>query len=161
VSTAPGRPHPQRFSTEAASLTIVTSRRSAAPKTVDEYLANVPADMRASLQHLRDTIRAAAPEAEEVISYQMPAFRLHGMLVYYAAFSDHCSFFVGSPAARRKFAAELKPFAAGKGTVHFTPERPLPAGLVTRIVKARVSENKARVAAKSGSRSRPPKRPRP
>lgn len=127
------------------------SPRSAVPKTVDEYLANVPADMRRSLQRLRKTIRAAAPGAEEVISYQMPAFRYRGMLVYYAAFKDHCSFFVGSPAVRRKFAEELKPFAAGKGTVHFTPERPLPGPLVTRIVKARVAENEARAARKRPS----------
>lgn len=135
------------------------SERSSAPKSVDEYLAKVPADMRAALQELRKTIQAAAPEAEEVISYQMPAFRHHGMLVYYAAFSDHCSFFVGSPAVRRKFAAELKPFAAGKGTVHFTPQRPLPAGLVKRIVKARVVENEARTPAKRRTAARTSKRP--
>lgn len=119
-----------------------------APRTADEYLRTVPAEMRGALERLRATIRAAAPEAEEVISYRIPAFRYHGMLVYYAAFDDHCSFFVGSPTVRRSFAAELKPFAAGKGTVHFTPDRPLPAGLVTRIVKARVAENEARARAK-------------
>lgn len=119
------------------------SQRRAAPKGVDEYLANVPADMRPALQKLRRTIRAAGPKAEEVISYKIPAFRHHGMLVYYTAFKDHCSFFVGSASARRKFAAELKPFEAGKGTVHFTPQRPFPAALVKRIVKARVAENEA------------------
>jgi uncharacterized protein YdhG (YjbR/CyaY superfamily) len=120
------------------------SQRSPAPKSVDEYLTNVPADMHRALQKLRKTIRAAAPEAEEVISYQMPAFRHHWMLGYYAAFKDHCSFFVGSATARRKFARELKPFAAGKGTVRFTPQKPLPAELVKRIVKERVAENEAR-----------------
>ena len=80
------------------------SQRSDAPESVDEYLAKVPADMRAALQKLRKTIREAAPEAEEVISYHMPAFRHHGMLVYYAAFKDHCSFFMGSASARRRFA---------------------------------------------------------
>lgn len=104
--------------------------------------------MRAALQKLRKTIKAAAPEAEEVISYNMPAFRHQGILVYYAAFKDHCSLFVGSAAAHKKFAVELKPFAGGKGTVHFTPERPLPAALVTRIVKARVAENEARALTK-------------
>lgn len=117
--------------------------------TVDEYLERLPPEFRGALQRLRNTIRAAAPKAEEVISYGMPAFRYHGMLVYYAAFADHCSLFVGSPTARRRFARELKPFAAGKGTVHFTVEKPLPAGLVTRIVRARVAENEARQARKS------------
>lgn len=111
---------------------------------VDAYLAEVPPDLRKALQDLRKTIRAAAPEAEEIISYQMPAFRHHGNLVYYAAFRDHCSFFIGSVVTQRTFAAELKSFAAGKGTVHFTPEHPLPSGLVARIVKARVAENEAR-----------------
>jgi len=121
-----------------------------APKTVDEYLARVPIKFRTALQQLRKTIKAAAPDAEEVISYQLPAFRQNGMLVYYAAFKDHCSFFVGSAQSRRRFAAELKPFEAGKGTVHFTPDRPLPTDLVTRIVKARVAEN----AARRGQRNR-------
>jgi uncharacterized protein YdhG (YjbR/CyaY superfamily) len=122
----------------------MTPRRAPAPKTVDEYLARVPPKFRATLQRLRKTIKAAAPDAEEVISYQMPAFKQNGMLVYFAAFEDHCSLFVGSPDVRRQFSVELKPFMAGKGTVHFTPDRPLPARLVTRIVKARLAENDAR-----------------
>src|SRR6266542_545881 len=105
-------------------------------KTVDEYMARVPAKFRTALQRLRKTIKAAAPDAEEIISYQMPAFRQDGMLVYYAAFKDHCSFFVASAGLRHQLSAELKPFETGKGTLRFTPERPLPADLVTRIVKA-------------------------
>lgn len=112
--------------------------------SVDDYLKSVPKGMRTALNKLRKTIKAAAPDAEEVISYQMPAFRQNGILVYYAAFKDHCSLFVGSAHVRRQFCAELKRFQAGKGTVRFTPDRPLPAGLVTRIVKARVAENTAR-----------------
>ena len=119
-------------------------KRASGPKTVDEYMARVPPKFRTALQRLRKTIKAAAPDAEEVISYQMPAFRQDGMLVYYAAFKDHCSLFVASDQVRRQFAAELKPFETGKGTLRFTPERPLPADLVTRIVKARVAENAAR-----------------
>ena len=119
-------------------------RRGPAPKTVDEYMARVPPRFRTALQRLRKTIKAAAPDADEVISYKMPAFRQNGMLVYYAAFEAHCSLFVGSAQVRRQFSAELKPFKAGKGTVQFTPDRPLPADLVTRIVKARVAENAAR-----------------
>lgn len=114
------------------------------PKTVDEYLARVPPEFRSGLQRLRKTIRAAAPDADEVISYQMPAYRQNGILVYFAAFKDHCSFFVASDRVRRQFSAELEPFKAGKGTLQFTPDRPLPADLVTRIVKARVAENTAR-----------------
>ncbi|HYM40468.1 MAG TPA: DUF1801 domain-containing protein [Thermoplasmata archaeon] len=117
----------------------------AAAKEVEEYLARVPPHFRVALQRLRKTIRAAAPEAEEVISYQMPAFRQHGLVVYYAAFRDHCSLFVPSTAIRRRFAAELKPFEAGKGTLRFTPERPIPADLVTRLVRARVAENVAKL----------------
>lgn len=114
------------------------------PKTVDEYMALVPPTFRTALLRLRKTIKTAAPDAEEVISYHMPAFRQNGMLVYYAAFKDHCSLFVASDKVRRQFSAELKPFEAGKGTFHFTPERPLPPDLVRRIVKARVAENTAR-----------------
>ncbi len=119
-------------------------RRVPAPKKVDEYLARVPPKFRIALQRLRKTIQAAAPDADEVISYQMPAFRQNGMLVYFAAFEDHCSFFVASDKVHRQFSAELKPFKSGKGTLRFTPDRPLPADLVTRIVKARVAENAAR-----------------
>jgi len=122
----------------------MTPPRGHPPKTVDEYVEQVPPPFRALLEGLRKTIRSAAPDAEEVISYRMPAFRKDGMLVYYAAFSDHCSLFVGSATVRRKFGRELKPFLAGKSTVRFTPERPLPAALVTRIVKARLAENAAR-----------------
>jgi uncharacterized protein YdhG (YjbR/CyaY superfamily) len=126
---------------------------AAAPKTIDEYLDRVPPEFRTLLQRLRKTIQAAAPDAEEVISYRMPAFRQNGMLVYFAAFKDHCSLFGVSDQARRKFSAELKPFEAGKGTFRFTPGNPLPADLVTRIVKMRVAENAAR---RSNRRSPPP-----
>src|SRR5882672_12091239 len=118
---------------DAFSLFMATMKARPA-KTVDEYMARVPPKFRPTLKRLRKTIKAAAPEAEEVISYQMPAFRQNGMLVYYAAFKDHCSLFVGSEKVRRQFAVELKPFEAGKGTHQFTPEKPIPAGLVTRIV---------------------------
>ena len=132
----------------------------AGPAAVDAYLAKVPVDLRRALQELRAVIRKAAPRAEEVISYRIPAFRQNGMLVYYAAFRDHRSFFIGSVATRRTFAAELEAFAAGKGTVRFTPERALPTGLVTRIVKARVAENAARAAAKRRAPARPSRKKR-
>ena len=122
-----------------------------APKTVDDYLAKIPEDKREALKKLRRIIRSVAPNAEEVISYGMPAFRQHWMLVYYAAFKDHCSFFVVGQATRSKFAEELRPFMAGKGTVHFTPEKPLPETLVRRIVKAQVEENEERAAKRRSS----------
>jgi uncharacterized protein YdhG (YjbR/CyaY superfamily) len=117
-----------------------------AAEAVDAYMSRVPPKYRAALQQLRKTIRASAPDAEEVLSYHMPAFRQHGMLVYYGAFKDHCSFFVGSARVRRQFAAESKSFEAGKGTLQFTPDRPLPTPLVKRIVRARVAENLARIS---------------
>ena len=118
--------------------------RAADTSTVDAYFDRVPPKFRLALRQLRRTIRAAAPGAEEVISYRMPGFRSNGILVYYGAFSDHLSPFVASHVVRRKFAAELRSFENGKGTVRFTPERPLPMDLVTRIVKARVAENAER-----------------
>jgi uncharacterized protein YdhG (YjbR/CyaY superfamily) len=111
------------------------------PRTVQEYFSRLPSDSREVLLHLRMTIKAVAPEAEEVISYQIPAFRFHGILVYYAAFKDHCSLFIASPAVRRDFDRDLKPFGGGKGTVRFTSEKPLPDALVKRIVQARMAEN--------------------
>jgi len=114
------------------------------PKTIDEYMARAPPHFRTTLKQLRKTIKTAAPRAQEVISYGMPAFKQDGMLVYYAAFKDHCSLFIASDKIRKQFAAELKPFAAGKGTHQLTPEKPIPPGLVARIVKARVAENAAR-----------------
>lgn len=121
-------------------------RRGTAPKTVDEYITRLPPKFRSAIRQIRKVVNAAAPGAEEVISYGLPALRQNGMLVYYGAFSDHCSFFVGSATARRRFAVELESFKGGKGTLHFTPDHPLPAGLVTRVVKARVAENAARRA---------------
>jgi uncharacterized protein YdhG (YjbR/CyaY superfamily) len=122
------------------------------PPTVDDYLARVPRDARAALQQLRRTIRAAAPEATEGVSYGMPAYRHKGMLVFFAAFRDHCSFFPASVSVVRRFAAELKGYSTGKGTVRFTPDKPLPARLVTRIVKARIAENEAKQAARQKRR---------
>ena len=141
------------FCASKASVENMKGQGGVGSQSVDGYLAKVPPEYRAALQHLRRTVRAAAPDATEIISYRMPAFRYQGVLVYYAAFRDHCSLFIGSVRTQRKFAAELKSFAAGKGTVHFTPERPLPEGLVTRIVKARMAENEAR--AKARARGKP------
>ncbi len=112
---------------------------------VAEYLAALPADRRAILEALRQTIRSAAPGATEAISYRMPAFRAHGrILVYYAAFRDHYSLFPASMAALEALAEEVAPFHNGKGTLRFDWEKPLPAELVRRIVAVRLAENAAR-----------------
>ena len=118
------------------------------PKTVAEYMARLPPSQRTALQRLRKTIKAAAPDAEEVISYRMPAFRQTRMLVYYAAFKDHCSLFVPSEQARRQFSAELRPFNAGQGTFRFTAETPIPEALVKKIVQARLAENAKRASSR-------------
>jgi uncharacterized protein YdhG (YjbR/CyaY superfamily) len=109
------------------------------------YIAAAPKEFRSVLKELRRTIKAAAPEAVEVISYGMPAFRLDGrLLVSFAAFRAHCSLFPMSKAAIRDNAAALKGFEnSGKGTLRFHPDKPLPATLVKKIVKARVAENAA------------------
>ena len=111
-------------------------------KDVDAFLAAVPADKRAALEKLRKTIRSAVPEASEVINYGVPMFRLDGKnLVSYAAAANHCTFYVQSPAIMRAFAAELKGYKQGKGSIQFAPDKPIPAALVTKLVKARIAEN--------------------
>ncbi len=108
------------------------------PGTVAGYLAALPADQRAALQRLRTLIHAAAPGAEECISYGVPAFRLDGkVLVWYAAASRHCSFFPG--ALVQDLASELEGFSTSKGTVRFQPDHPLPAALVRKLVRARAA----------------------
>lgn len=112
---------------------------------VEDYLAALPAESRIALEELRKTITAAAPDATEVISYQMPAFKDDGrLLVSYAAFKEHCSLFPMSTKVIEAHKEELKPFLAGKGTIRFSPDNPLPATLVTKIVKARIEENAVR-----------------
>ncbi len=116
-----------------------------APTSVDEYLAALAPTQRSALERLRRTIRAAAPETTEALYYRMPAFRDHGRaLVAYAAFTDHCSLFPLSTEVIEAHAEELQPYRTSKGTIHFTADRPLPAALVRRLVRARLAENAAR-----------------
>lgn len=116
----------------------------AAPTSVEDYLAALPEEPRAALEKLRKTIKAAAPQATETISYQMPAFKLHGrFLVYYAAFKDHCSLFPASTKVLEALGEELKPYFSGKGTLRFHADKPIPAALVKKIVKTRIEENAA------------------
>src|SRR5579859_963875 len=117
-----------------------------APKSVDEYLAGVPEPARGTLNKIRAAIRSAAPsEATEVISYGIPAFKHNGVLVWFAAFSNHCSLFP-TAAVIEKFKNELKGYTISKGTIQFPADKPLPAALVKKMVKARVAriENKKR-----------------
>jgi uncharacterized protein YdhG (YjbR/CyaY superfamily) len=104
----------------------------------------VPAEARAALAKLRETIRAAAPEAVEVISYQIPTYRHRGALVAFAAFEGHCGFYVMSADVMRAHAAELAAYGVGKASIRFPAAEPLPAALVTRLVKARMAENDKR-----------------
>ena len=113
--------------------------------TIEEYLASVPHRERRVLQALRKTVKSVVPNAGEKISYGMPAFTYHGNLVYYGAFKGHLSLFPGSKSVVKKYAADLKDFdTSSVGTIRFTVERPLPATLVKKIVRARMTENRAR-----------------
>jgi uncharacterized protein YdhG (YjbR/CyaY superfamily) len=110
-------------------------------KSIDDYLARVSEEKRAALEKIRKTIRAAAPKAEECISYGIPAFRYNGMLVGFGATAKHCAFYPMSSSMVAAFQDELKEFDTSKGTIRFQPEKPLPAALIRKIVKARIEEN--------------------
>jgi uncharacterized protein YdhG (YjbR/CyaY superfamily) len=117
-------------------------------KNIDEYLHDVPEKQRLALEELRQIIRETAPKAEEVISYGMPAFKYHGMLVYFAAFKNHCSLFAANATLIEDMYPELKAYKISKGTIQFTPEKPLPVALVQKIVLARMKQNEEIAAAK-------------
>ena len=113
--------------------------------TVDEYLAEVAEPAHSTLQKVRAMIRAAAPkEATEAISYGMPAFKYKGSLVGYAAFKEHCSFFPMSGTLIEEMQDDLKKYKTSKGTIQFPSDKPLPAALVKKLVKARVLENESK-----------------
>ena len=121
--------------------------KAIAPKSVDEYLSALSDEQRAALEKLRKTIRAAAPKAEECISYQLPTFKQNGMLVCYGAWRDHCSFYPGAKAVETH-RDELKNYELSKGTIRFKTNKPIPAKLVRKIVKERVADNQLRAAKK-------------
>lgn len=107
---------------------------------VDEYIAGFPEETQNLLKKLRVTIKKAAPEAEEVISYNMPAFKYKGILVYFAAYKNHIGFYPTSTGIKI-FQNDLKEYHVTKGTIQFTLNKPIPIELVTKIVKFRVNEN--------------------
>lgn len=116
----------------------------AASTTVDEYLAALPDGRRAAMAGLRGAIRAAAPGAEELISYQMPAFKTHGrFLVSYAAFKNHYSLFPASAAVVAELGRDIQPYLSGRGTIRFPAGDAIPLDLVSRIVAIRLRENDA------------------
>ena len=120
------------------------SAAKGAPKNTDEYLSAVPEPARATLKKMRAAIRSAVPrEATETISYGMPAFKHNGVLVWFAAFKDHCSFFP-TAAVIEAFKEELKGYPTSKGTIQFPIDKPLPAAMVKKLVKARVAQNESK-----------------
>jgi uncharacterized protein YdhG (YjbR/CyaY superfamily) len=110
-------------------------------KNIDEYMVSQPENVRETLENLRQIIRETAPEAEEVISYGIPAYKYHGMLVYFAAYKKHCSLFGGTGSLTEEMKEELKAYKTSKGTIQFTVEKPLPDELVRHIVKFRMKQN--------------------
>jgi uncharacterized protein YdhG (YjbR/CyaY superfamily) len=112
----------------------------ATPSTVDEYIAVFPKEVQQLLKQMRAAIKAAAPKAEELISYGMPGYKYNGMLVFFAAFKNHIGFYA-TPAGHKAFEKELSKYKQGKGSVQFPVEEPLPLSLITKIVKFRAKEN--------------------
>ena len=121
----------------------------AKPTTIDAYLATVDPDQRAALQRLRRQVQAAAPAAEECLAYGLPGFRLNGLLVGFRAASNHCAFILMNGTTVAAFKKELAGYDTSKGTIRFTPDEPLPAALVRKLVKSRVAENAANTKAKA------------
>ena len=120
-------------------------------KTVDEYFSTLPKNTKNILNELRRTIKQAAPKAEEVISYNMPALKLKGMLVYYAATKNHIGFYP-TPGAIKFFNKDLAGFETSTGTIKFPMEKPLPVTLIKKIVKYRVVENSTNAILKKEKR---------
>jgi len=121
--------------------------------TIDEYIATFPEGIQVMLQQIRATVRAAAPDAEESISYAMPTFKQHGVLAYFAAFKNHIGFYA-APTAHASFAKELSPYKTGKGSVQFPLDAPMPLDLIRQMVEFNllVNAEKAKAKAKKGKK---------
>jgi uncharacterized protein YdhG (YjbR/CyaY superfamily) len=130
--------------------------KRSAPKNIDEYIACFPKDVQAILEKIRATIRKAAPDAEEKISYQMPTFALKGNLVHFAAWKEHIGFYP-APTGIEAFKTELSAYEGAKGSVQFPLDRPIPYDLIGRIVEYRVKENLEKAATRRarGGRTNP------
>ena len=115
------------------------------PKSVDEYFDRVPEPGRSTLLKVRATIQSLVPAGTtEIISYQLPSFKYEGMLLAIGAFKNHLSLFAMNPAVQILFEKELKPYKTSRGTIQFPLDKPLPRGLLAKLVKARVAQNEAR-----------------
>jgi uncharacterized protein YdhG (YjbR/CyaY superfamily) len=121
-----------------------TQKPKRAPKDVDEYLAGIPQPARRTLNKMRAAIRSTVPpEATETISYRIPAFKHNGLLVWFAAFSTHCSLFP-TASVIEAFKNDLKGFSTSKGTIHFPTDKPIPITLIKKLVKARVAQHESK-----------------
>jgi len=114
--------------------------KSSPAQTIDEYISGFPKDIQKVLKEIRETIRSAAPDAEETINYAIPTFKLNGNLVHFAAFKNHIGFYP-APSGIEAFKKELSGYEGAKGSVQFPLDAPMPFALITRIVKFRVKEN--------------------
>ncbi len=128
---------------------ITTRSKKKKPKTVEEYIAGFPKDVQQILKKIRTTIRKAAPEAKETISYGIPTFKLNGPVVYFAAFKKHIGFYPMTAPVKEKFKKELAGYEGGKGTVKFPLDGPIPHGLISKLVKFKIQENLERTKAKA------------
>ena len=120
------------------------------PETVDQYIAAFPADVKKRMQQLRKTIKAGAPNADELISYQMPGYKYFGMLVYFAAYKNHIGFYPGA-GGLLEFYKELSSFKSAKGSVQFPHDRPIPYDIISKIVKFRVKQNEEKISLKKSN----------
>ena len=126
---------------------MATTKKRIPAKTVDEYLATFPPETKILLKKIRATIKAAAPQAEEMISYGIAGYKYHGILIYFAGFTNHVSMYP-APRGTEIFKKELSRYKGGKGTVQFPLDKPLPLKLITRIVKFRATINVEKAKAK-------------
>ncbi len=122
-------------------------------KTVDEYFSSLSKESKATLQEVREEIKQAAPKAEEVISYNIPGFKLNGILVAYAAFKEHAGFYP-TPSGIEAFKAELSKYKSAKGSVQFPMDKPIPIALIKKIVKYRVREEEAKGKKKAEAKAK-------
>jgi uncharacterized protein YdhG (YjbR/CyaY superfamily) len=116
-------------------------------ETIDEYIQTFPKDTQKILEQVRQTIKEAAPDAEEAISYQIPTFKLNGNLVHFAAFKNHIGFYP-APSGQKAFEKELSVYKSGKGSIQFPIHKPMPLALIKKIVKYRVKENSMQIKKK-------------